>query len=270
MWLGLLALLATVTYDLGTQLWSQGQSDYGPLVLAAGLWVLFRERHAILLAQGRKRSWSATALLLAGLGLFVIGRSQDILFFEAGALLLILPACLLAYGGWPSLKAGAFGLFLLTLFVPHPAFVVDAMTAQLKAGVSLFAEWGLYGLGYPIGRDGVVLSIGPYQLLVADACSGMRSIFSLVAVGLLYLHLMRHANPWRNAALLAIVIPMAVLANALRVMVLALITFHFGYAAGQGYAHGLAHVVLFLAAVGLLLAFDRLLEYLPVFRARTS
>lgn len=269
MWLGLALLLCAVTYDLSTRLWLQGQSDYGPLVLASALWVLFRERHAILSAAGKERPWIATAMLSAGLLLFVIGRSQDILFFEGGALLLVLPACLLAYGGWPSLKAGAFGLFLLALFAPHPAFVVDAMTAQLKTGVSLFAEWGLYALGYPIGRDGVVLSIGPYQLLVADACSGMRSIFSLSAVGLLYLHLMGHRNPWRNAALLAVVIPVAVLANALRVMALALITYHFGYAAGQGYAHGLAHVVLFLAAAGFLVAFDRLLGTLPVVRSET-
>lgn len=259
MWLGLALLLGIVVHDLATQLWMMGQSDYGPMVLAAALWVLYRERHAILDRPGGQHPWLATALLSAGLFLFVVGRAQDILFFEAGALLLALPACLLAYGGWPSLKASGFALPLLALFVPHPAFVVDALTAELKTGVSLIAEWGLHALDYPVGRDGVILTVGQYRLLVADACSGMRSIFSLSAVGLLYLYLMRHADFPRNAALLACVIPIAVLANALRVVALALITYHFGYEAGQGYAHGLAHVLLFLAAVGLLVGLDRLL-----------
>lgn len=269
MWAGLAVMLGIVSYDLGSQLWQHGQSDYGPLVLIIALWVLYQERHAILGHQGHGQPLAATLLLLLGLAMYVIGAALQILFLEGSAWIVLLAACLLAQGGWRAIRAATLVWLLLALFVPHPAFIVDALTTDLKSYVSVITEATLHTLGYPIGRNGVMLSIGPYQLLVADACSGMRSIFSLITIGLLYLYLMRPPQRWRQAAIVAAIIPVAVLANALRVMALVLITYHFGNDAGQGFTHTFAHVLLFLAAVALLAALDRLLGWLAQARANT-
>jgi exosortase len=140
--------------------------------------------------------------------------------------------------------------------IPLPGIIVDALTNPLKRHVSEIAEQLLYAVGYPIARSGVTLTIGPYQLLVADACSGMHSLYSLTALGLLYLYLMKHASLLRNAILAACIIPIAIGANIVRVIFLVLVTYHLGDEAGQGFLHGFAGMVLFIAALLLLFVID--------------
>ncbi len=152
--------------------------------------------------------------------------------------------------------------------VPLPGFFVDALTGPLKQLVSAIAEQLLYAAGYPIARSGVVLTIGQYQLLVADACSGLNSMFSLSALGLLYLYLMRYKSWLHNGLLLASILPIAFCANIVRVMILMLVTYHFGDAAGQGLMHGFFGMVLFVIALLILFGFDSLLRLAGAFISR--
>jgi exosortase len=122
----------------------------------------------------------------------------------------------------------------------------------------------LYELGYPIARAGVILMIGQYQMLVTDACSGLNSLYSLAALGFLYLYLTGPGTPVRSAALLASIAPIALVANVARVLILTLITFYFGEEAGQSFLHGFAGMTLFATALLLLLGLDVLLQRLPV------
>jgi exosortase len=98
-----------------------------------------------------------------------------------------------------------------------------------------------------------VLTVGQYQLLVADACSGLHSMFSLSAMGLLYLYLMERTSLARNLIIMAAILPIAFAANIVRVMVLILVTYHMGDEAGQGFLHGFAGIMLFV--IGLLFLF---------------
>src|SRR5436309_1663020 len=118
----------------------------------------------------------------------------------------------------------------------------------------------LYWAGYPIARSGVILSIGQYQLLVADACSGLHSMFSLAALGTLFMYMMGRTSRVHNAIMLAAILPIAFIANIVRVIILVLITYHFGDEAGQGFLHGTAGVVLMLVALGILFALDAVLK----------
>jgi exosortase len=120
----------------------------------------------------------------------------------------------------------------------------------------------LYAVGYPIARSGVILQIGQYQLLVADACAGLHTLFSLEAMGLLYLNVVRHTSLLRNIALAVLIVPISFAANVIRVMVLALITYHFGDEAGQGFLHGFAGMVLFMTALMFIIATDSALRWL--------
>ena len=104
-----------------------------------------------------------------------------------------------------------------------------------------------------MARTGVILQVGPYQLLVADACAGLNTLLTLEALGLLYLNLVRHESAARNITLAMLIVPISFAANVIRVIALALITYHFGDAAGQGFLHGFAGMVLFLAALLLIL-----------------
>ena len=133
------------------------------------------------------------------------------------------------------------------------------MTAPLKTAVSVVASNLLYAIGYPVGRSGVMMTVGPYQLLVADACAGLNSMFTLEALGMLYMNLMQYTSVRRNVALAVLLVPVAFMANIVRVMILVLVTYHFGDEAGQGFVHGFAGMVLFMVALVFMLLLDRIL-----------
>ena len=162
--------------------------------------------------------------------------------------------------GGKALRRLAFPLAFLIFMVPLPSILVGAVTGPLKSAVSAVASSILYQLGYPVGRSGVILTVGQYQLLVADACAGLNSMFTLEALGLLYMNLMKYTSAARNVTLAILLVPIAFTANVARVMILVLVTYHFGDAAGQGFVHDFAGMVLFMVALVLMLIVDRLLN----------
>ena len=173
----------------------------------------------------------------------------------------MITAILMLTRGTAALKAQWFTLFFMFFMIPLPGAVVDALTMPMKMAVSYVAENVLFWIGYPIARTGVILQIGQYKLLVADACAGLNTLFTLEALGLLYLNIVRHDSTFRNVALAILIVPISFSANVFRVMVLTLITYHFGDAAGQGFLHGFAGMVLFLSALLLIMVTDSLLQF---------
>jgi exosortase B len=149
----------------------------------------------------------------------------------------------------------------MLFMVPLPSEFVAAVTMPMKMAVSWATEHLLFAAGYPISRSGVILQIGQYQLLVADACAGLQTLLTLEALGLFYLNLMRHPSAFRNVGLALFIIPISFSANVIRVIALTLITYYFGDAAGQGFLHGFAGMVLFLTALVLILSVDSSLQW---------
>ncbi len=262
---GLLVLYAPTFYDLGNTLWQSDDHAHGPIFLAIIGWLIWQKREALLAPPANVAPVAGFGLLVFGLLLYALGRSQDIIIFEVGALAPILAGVLLATCGWAGLRALWFPLLFIAFLVPLPGFFVDALTTPLKQYVSVIAEQLLYVTGFPIARNGVVLTIGQYQLLVADACSGLNSMYSLSALGLLYLYLMGYQSRLHNALLLASILPIAFCANIVRVVILVLVTYYFGDAAGQGFLHGFAGMVLFIIALTILFGFDSLLLFVGRF-----
>ncbi len=124
--------------------------------------------------------------------------------------------------------------------IPVPGTLLDQLLLPLKQLVSAIVDNGLHAVGYPIARNGVVLMIGQYDLLIADACSGLNSMVALSGMGLIYTYMVGRAR-WHNASLLLAVLPIAFAANVIRVMTLLLITFYFGDGAGRAF-HRLGRV----------------------------
>ena len=147
----------------------------------------------------------------------------------------------------------------MLFMLPLPGALVAALTMPMKTAVSYVAELVLYYAGYPVSRSGVIIQIGPYQMLVADACAGLHTVFTLEAIGLLYLNMMGYKSALRNVIVALMVIPISFAANTIRVIVLILITYYFGDEAGQGFLHGFAGIVLFGVALFLLMSFDTVL-----------
>ena len=258
---GLAVLYVPTLIDLLSGIWSSDEQKHGPIVLAIACWLAWRKWPAMWQASdAQPTSAAGWPIFVFGLLLYAIGRSQDILLFEVGSLIWLLSAILLLTRGVAALKAQWFALFFMLFMIPLPGAIVDAVTLPMKMAVSYVAEHVLFWVGYPIARTGVILQIGQYKLLVADACAGLHTLFTLEALGLLYLNLVRHDSLFRNVALGILIVPISFTANVFRVMVLTLITFHFGDAAGQGFLHGFAGMVLFISALLMIIAVDSLLQ----------
>ena len=267
--IGLAVLYVPSLYDLFTGIWSSDSQMHGPIVLGISVWLLYRNWPAMeLAAQGQPTSAWGWPVFIFGLLLYSLGRSQDILLFEIGSVIWLLIGLLLLKRGVVALKEQWFALFFMLFMIPLPGVVVDTVTMPMKMAVSYVAEHVLFWVGYPIGRNGVILQIGQYMLMVADACAGLHTLLTLEALGLLYLNLVRRDSGFRNIGLAILIVPISFTANVIRVMTLSLITYHFGDAAGQGFLHGFAGMVLFLSALMLIIGFDTLLHKFESFRQR--
>jgi exosortase B len=260
--MGLCAMYIPSFVDLFRGIWSTDEQAHGPIVLAISCWLFYRKWPEMWqVSADRKTSVAGWPIFIIGLLFYIVGRSQDVLILEIGSLIWLLAALLLLLRGGSALKAQWFPLFFMLFMVPLPGPVVDAVTMPMKMAVSFVAEHILYDVGYPIARQGVILQIGQYKLLVADACAGLHTLFTLEALGLLYLNIVQHNSAFRNIALAILIIPISFTANVIRVMTLTLITYHFGDAAGQGFLHGFAGMVLFLSALLLIISVDTVLQY---------
>jgi len=268
---GLLVLYVPSLIDLFNGIWSEDEQMHGPIVLAIACWLIYRNWPKMMeVSEGERPHWSGWLFFVFALLLYALGRSQDILIFEIGSAIWLLIGVGLLTRGVAAVKAQWFALFFMLFMVPLPGVIVDALTLPMKMAVSYVAEVVLFWAGYPIGRNGVILQIGQYMLLVADACAGLHTLLTLEALGLLYLNLVRRDSAFRNITLAILIIPISFMANVIRVMALSLITYHFGDEAGQGFLHGFAGMVLFLSALLLIIAFDTTLQTVERLRGKTN
>lgn len=260
---GLLAMFGPTVWDLWHSLWNTDQNSHGPIVLAVAIWFFHFKAKAIAADDTIKRKpapAAGAAVLALGLLMYVAGRSQAVYLLEAGALVPVLIGMVLIFFGTAVCKKLWFAFFFLCFMVPLPGSVVDTLTQPMKLLVSYCTEHLLFWAGYPVARNGVVLLVGQYQLLVADACAGLNSLFTLEALGLLYMNVMRHESPIRNTLLACLIVPISISSNIIRVVILALVTYYFGDEAGQGFVHDFSGIVLFLTALFLTIGADSLLR----------
>ena len=219
-------------------------------------WRIHRELAALPAIAAPLAGWSLFAF---GVLLYVLGRVGKIAVFEFGSQPFVVAGVLLLIRGRAALRLAWFPLFYFIFMIPLPGTFVDAITGPLKQWISAIVVELLYLAGYPIARTGVMLVVGRYEMLVADACSGLHSMYSLTALGTLFMYIMARPNWLHNALMLISIPPIAFVANIVRVIILVLITYHLGDEAGQGFLHGGAGMVLMLVALAGFFALDALL-----------
>ena len=248
-----LAVVAPTMYRLGTQVWSKEFGAHGPIVLATGAWLIWR-RFPSMTAEGTSGNALVTfAIAAVSLAVYVFGRAYDLLSLEAGGLYGFGLAVLYDRFGLRTMFRNWFPIFYLGLLLPVPGWMLDEFTAPLKLLVTTLSAGIVLPFGIPLVQEGVTMTVGPYQLLVEDACSGLNSLIGLIAITMFYIYLLRDAG-WRYSLFLVmLIIPVAIAANVIRIVVLILLTYFFGDAVGQGFLHITAG--LFLFALSLLLMF---------------
>jgi exosortase B len=267
--LGLVFMYVPTFYGLFNGIWATEEQAHGPIIFVLAIWLIYRLWPGMMdKSAGKPSSAFGWVVFVIALLLYMTGRSQQVHIFEIGSFIWMLAAILLIKRGGSALKAVWFPLFFMLFMIPLPGTLVIMLTMPMKVAVSYVTEHILYWADYPIARSGVILQIGQYQLLVADACAGLQTLLTLEALGLFYLNVVRHTSAFRNITLAILIIPISFSANVIRVLTLTLITYYFGDEAGQGFMHGFAGMVLFLSALILILAIDTLLQYF--IKARTA
>ena len=198
------------------------------------------------------------ALFVALVPVYLFTRVTQIVELEGYAMYMLLLTALYGVIGFQAMKVLAFPLIYLFFAFPPPETVIYALTLPIKVAISDAAIAVLQTFGLPIGGTGVMIQIGQYQLLVAAACSGLNSIVSLSAITLFYIYLMHRGEHRIQAILLLFVLPVAIAANFLRVLILILLTYYAGEAAAQGFLHDLAGITIFLLALMLIFLVDKI------------
>jgi exosortase B len=264
---GLSILYVPAYLDLQRTFWQDEQAAHGPLILLMTGWLIWRERAALSVFDHRGSRALGTTLLVVGLLFYVLGRSQGLHQLDVGSQIPVLLGVVYLMLGTAGVRRLWFPILMLAFLIPVPGSMLDQLLLPLKEWVSSLVDMTLHAAGYPIARNGVVLIIGTYSLLIADACSGLNSMVALSGIGMLYVYVAGHRNRALNAVLLLSILPIAFLSNVIRVMTLVLVTYYGGEGAGQEF-HDHAGYLEIVLAFGGFFAVDRLMLWIDAQRMR--
>lgn len=258
--LGLVIFCAPTMKFVMQQSWAGEEGAHGPIVLATGLWLLVREWQNAR-AFAKPAPWRTVWPLLAVLvPLQIFARITQIVELEGYLMYFTILAVLYALIGLEALRKLWFPLFYIAFIFPPPETLVALITVPMKIWLSKAAIGFLQLFNYPIGGEGVTIYIGQYELLVAAACSGINSIVSLSAISLFYIYMRHRANWLYSGLLVLLIVPVALIANFFRVLILILLTYHAGEAAAQGFLHNFAGIAMFAIALITIFAADEVLK----------
>ena len=209
--------------------------SHGFFVPLFSAFVIWQERRR--LAQILPRpAWSGLVALVAGLGVLIIGRMGAELFLDRSSTLLVLAGTLILFLGWNFFRAALFPWAFLLMMIPIPTIVLAQITFPLQLLASQVAATVLPVLGVPVLREGNVINLPAMPLEVAEACSGIRSLMSLVTLAIIYGYLLEK-RLWVRWLLALAAVPITVLANDVRIVGTGLLVQYWDPAAAEGYFH---------------------------------
>ncbi len=235
--------------------WARDENAHAPFIMAiiVGIAWTAAERLDFSAKPSSFAQLIGGLLFFIGLASFSIGRWTEAEIALSASQVPLAAGSVALFFGWKGIRVFAFPLFLMLYLIIWPGWLLDNLTFPLKMVVSSVVSDVLYMAGLPVAHAGAVISAGPYQLLVAQACAGLNSLIALTSIGAVYLYIAKRRSLWTNLIVLGALVPIAVAANIIRVMILVLITYYFGHDLGQSFLHEGAGLLMF--AVSLLLVF---------------
>jgi len=252
-------LYAPIVATLAVQWWQDPNYIHGFFVPAFSLLLLWEDR-ARLSTLPLKPSWSGLVILLFALLALTVGVLSSEFSLPRISLLLLISGMVVFLAGWEYLLAVSFPLAFLILMVPS-ATIVNRVTFPLQILASKTASFLLTLAGVSVVREGNILLLSSGRLEVAEACSGIQSLFSLVTLAIIYSYLVETKVGMRILLALAAV-PISILANALRISVTGLVLQHWGIERAQGTFHIFSGWLIFMSSLAILFLLHRFLRSL--------
>jgi exosortase len=258
----LLSALAVILYapvlrSLARQWWDDPNYGHGIFVPMFAAYVLWRERDRWRALPFRANSLGFAFMLFA-IGLLVLGTLGGELFTARLSLLILIAGMVIFLAGFQVLRSMAFPISYLIFMIPLPAIIYYQLTFPLQLLASRLGAGGLVALGIHTVREGNLLILPNCTLNVVEACSGIRSLLSLVAAVVAYAYL-AEPSVWKRCALAVASIPVAIATNGLRLIATGVLSFFFTPAVDSGVVHLALGLGFFILAFLLVLLFHKLL-----------
>ena len=258
-WLGVGGLavalvLVCVFFDALAYLWRTwlGNDNYGHGLFVPPLAVyLAWEKRTRLEACEGQGAWVGVLTIAAGMGLFLMGQLATLFVVQHVALWVVIVGFVVAVWGIRGGRILAFPLGLLLMTIPLPQFLFQNLSAHLRAISSTLGVTCLQLVGITVFQDGNVIDLGPIQLQVVEACSGLRFVFPLMTLALLCAYFLKDRF-WKRAIVFVSSIPIAILLNGFRIGMIGILVEWFGKGAADGFIHLFEGWVIFLVGVALL------------------
>lgn len=255
----MLALMAYLYYGIVAALvenwWIDPNFSHGFFVPAFALFVLWQERGRLAKITAQP-SWMGSLFIAGGLCMLIVGVLGAELFLSRTSLVVIIGGLIIQFYGWRMFRAVLFPWAVLFLMIPIPAIVFNQVTFPLQLLASKIATALLGLLGVPVLREGNVIQLPVMALEVAEACSGIRSLVSLTTLAVIYGYFIETRTS-RRVWMAIFAVPIAVAANALRVMGTGLVAQYWDPAKAEGFFHEFSGWIIFVLSLGMLLLAHR-------------
>jgi exosortase len=265
-WIGVFAALLLVLYGpilkaLVLDWWNDPNYGHGFLVPVFAGFVLWRERAKLKNISVQPANFGFL-VMLGAVGLLLIGSLGAELFSTRFSFLVMIGGIVLFLAGWQMFRAVLFPLSFMILMIPIPVLIMNQITFPLQLLASRFATFWLQLVNVPVLREGNVINLPNYSLEVVDACSGIRSLMSLITLAIAYGYL-AEGRRWARYLLVLLMVPIAITSNAIRIMGAGVLTYHFGPEMAQGFFHEFSGWVIFVAALVLMFVCHGLIRKIP-------
>src|ERR1022692_3015332 len=247
-----------ILWKLAYQWWSDPNFSHGVFVPLFSAFVVWRNRKN--LAQiPLRQSWSGLPVVIIALTTLIVGVLRAELFLSRSSLIMLIAGLIIYFGGWQLFRALLFPWLFLFLMVPIPSIVFNQITLPLQFLASRLATDILRALGVPVLREGNVIVLPSMPLEVAEACSGIRSLLSLGTMAIIYGYLV-DSKLWRRVILALMSIPVAIAANALRLVGTGLTVQYWDPDKGQGFFHEFSGWLIFVVSLAMLFGLHSLMR----------
>jgi exosortase len=257
--LGLVFLLyAPVFKHLVEQWWTDPDYSHGFFIPLFSGYVLWRDRKRWIKSQAKPNNFGLL-VMVGAVALLLVGSLGAELFTSRFSLMVLLAGIILFLAGWEVFRSVSFPLGYLIFMIPIPMIIYNQITFPLQLLASRLATFCLDLVQVPVLRDGNVLVLSNYSLEVVEACSGIRSLVTLISLAVAYGYLLERRH-WVRYLLVVLMVPIAIASNAIRIMGAGVMAHRFGPAAAEGFLHAFSGWVIFVVALVLMFVCHRLLR----------
>jgi len=258
---GLVFLLyAPVLKHLVEQWWTDPDYGHGFFIPLFSGYILWRERQRWMKSQVEPSNFGLV-VMVGAVALLLFGSLGAELFLSRFSLVVLFTGMILFLAGWGVLRVVSFPLGYLIFMIPIPVIIYHQITFPLQLLASRLATFWLELVQVPVLRDGNVLVLSNYSLEVVEACSGIRSLMTLISLAVAYGYLVERRR-WVRYLLVVLMVPIAIVSNAIRIMGAGVMAHRFGPAAAEGFLHAFSGWVIFVAALILMFGCHWILRHI--------